>query len=173
MRHTCIALTALLLCAVAFAQQPARVTIATDPLPSAVNMLINPGFEQGVGEDGAPVGWRINTAAPEDFVFAPIDGRGGAARTGEVCWRVHTDSPAMSGYLQQNVAVEDDVQYRAWTWLRLRGGRYMMLLRGLVEPPDGAAYRFDQRTDIISTKNHWLAPLYLNPEHLQGPPADE
>ncbi|MFO8079110.1 MAG: hypothetical protein R6V07_02285, partial [Armatimonadota bacterium] len=50
---------------------------------------------------------------------------------------------------------------------------YMMLLRGLVQPPGEAAYRFDERTDIISTKNHWLAPLYLNPEHLQGPPPDE
>ncbi len=168
MRHTCIALIALASCALALAQRPARVTIGTDPLPSAVNMLINPGFEEGVGEDGAPVGWRVNTAAPEDFIFEPTDGR-----VGEVGWRVHADSPAMSGYLQQNVAVEDDVQYRAWTWLRLRGGRYMMLLRGLVNPPDGAPYRFDERTDTISTKNHWLAPLYLNPAHLQGPPADE
>ena len=168
MRHICIAPTALLLCAVAFAQQPARIAIATDPLPSAVNMLINPGFEQGVGEDGAPVGWHINTASPEDFIFEPTD-----ARAGEASWRLNATSPAMSGYLQQNVAVEDDVRYRAWTWLRLRGGRYMMLLRGLVEPPDAAAYRFDERTDIVSTKNHWLAPLYLNPEHLQGPPADE
>ncbi|NLO08030.1 MAG: hypothetical protein GX131_19585 [candidate division WS1 bacterium] len=169
MRLLSIALSLLLICAAAYAQQAPVVTITTDPVPAAVNMLTNPGFEQGAGEDGAPVGWQINTAAPEDFTFEPI----GNARTGEVAWRVNTDSPGMSGYIQQNVPVADDTEYRAWTWLRLQGGRYMMLLRGLVQPPDGAAYRFDQRTEIISTRNHWLAPLYLSPEHLQGPPPDE
>ena len=169
MRLFSTALCLLLVCGVALAQQPVTVTITTDPVPADVNMLTNPGFEEGVGEDGAPVGWEINTAAPEAFAFEPI----GDAWAGDSCWRCHTASPAMSGYIQQNVAVEDDTQYRAWTWLRLQGGRYMMLLRGLVEPPDAAAYRFDERTDIVSTKNHWLAPLYLNPDHLQGPPVDE
>jgi len=169
MRALCITLSALVACSVVFAQQPVRVTITTDPVPADVNMLTNPGFEDGVTEDGAPIGWQINTAAPEDFVFEPV----GDARSGETCWRLHTDTPAMSGYIQQNVPVEDDTEYRAWTWLRLRGGRYMMLLRGLVQPPGEASYRFDKRTDIISTKNHWLAPLYLDPEHLQGPPPDE
>lgn len=169
MRLASTLLCALLACAVALAQPAVTVTINTDPAPADVNMLRNPGFEEGVGQDGAPVGWQINTAAPESFIFEPI----GDARTDEVCWRVHTDSPAMSGYIQQNVRVEDDTEYRAWTWLRLAGGRYMMLLRGLVQPPGAASYRFDERTEIISSKNHWLAPLYLNPEHLQGPPPDE
>ncbi len=169
MRSFSTALALLVACGISLAQQPVTVTITTDPVPAEVNMLTNPGFEEGVTDDGAPVGWRLNTASPGNFVFEPI----GDARTGETCWRVHTDSPAMSGYIQQNVSVEDDTEYRAWTWLRLRGGRYMMLLRGLVQPPGAASYRFDERTDIISTKNHWLAPLYLKPEHLQGPPPDE
>lgn len=169
MRSLSIVLSLLLACGVALAQQPVAVRITTDPVPADVNMLANPGFEEGAGEDGAPVGWEINTASPENFIFEPM----GDARSGETCWRVHTDTPAMSGYIQQNVAVEDDTQYRAWTWLRLEGGRYMMLLRGHVNPPGEASYRFDERTDIISTRNHWLAPLYLNPEHLQGPPPDE
>jgi hypothetical protein len=173
MRSLCITLSTLVVCSVAAAQQPVRVTITTDPVPAEVNMLTNPGFEEGVAGNGAPIGWEINTAAPDDFTFEPIGGRGSAARSGDFAWRVHTDSPAMSGYIQQNVRVEDDTEYRAWTWLRLAGGRYMMLLRGLVEPPDAASYRFDERTEIISTKNHWLAPLYLDPEHLQGPPPDE
>jgi hypothetical protein len=168
MKYIACALSALLACVIAPAQD-LTVTITTDPVPAEVNMLTNPGFEEGVTEDGAPAGWQINTASPENFTFEPI----GDARSGDAAWRVHTDSPAMSGYIQQNVAVEDDTEYRAWTWLRLQGGRYMMLLRGQVNPAGEASYRFDERTDIISTKNHWLAPLYLDPEHLQGPPPDE
>jgi hypothetical protein len=169
MRLLSATLSCLLICAVAPAREPVQVTITTDPVPAEVNMLTNPGFEAGVNERGAPAGWEINTASPDNFTFEPI----GDARSGEVCWRLHADSPSMSGYIQQNVAVEDDTEYRAWTWLRLKGGRYMMLLRGHVTPPGAAAYRFDERTDIISTRNHWLAPLYLDPEHLQGPPPDE
>ncbi len=168
MTRACVALCALL-CAGACAQQPIRVTITTDPVPAEVNLLVNPGFEGETGDDGLPAGWHMNTAAPQNFAFE----RAGDARTGEWCYRVATDSPAMSGYLQQNVAVEAGRQYRAWTWLRLAGGRYMMLLRGTVQPPGQAPHRFDERTDIISTRNHWLAPLYLNPEHLQGPSPDE
>ncbi|MBD3292225.1 MAG: hypothetical protein GF393_04830, partial [Armatimonadia bacterium] len=169
MRPISIASCLLLASGVVLAQQAVTVTITTDPVPAEVNMLTNPGFEDGVGDDGAPVGWEINTASPENFTFEPIVN----ARTGATCWRVYTGTPAMSGYIQQNVPVEDDTEYRAWTWLRLEGGRYMMLLRGYVNPPGEASYRFDERTDIRSTKNHWLAPLYLNPEHLQGPPPDE
>ncbi|MFP4249904.1 MAG: hypothetical protein ACLFU7_09620, partial [Armatimonadota bacterium] len=117
MRVLSTTLCLLLFSAVAVAQD-VSVTITTDPVPAEVNMLTNPGFEEGVAEDGAPVGWEINTAAPEDFTFEPIGGRGSTARSGETCWRVHTDSPAMSGYIQQNVRVEDDTEYRAWTWLR-------------------------------------------------------
>lgn len=169
MRQCSILILIALAAAAGLAQPAVRVTITTDPVPSEVNLLRNPGFEDGVDETGAPIGWEINTAAPDDFTFEPI----GDARSGEYCWRVNTDSPGMSGYIQQNVAVQDDTEYRAWTWLRLRGGRYMMLLRGLVQPPDAAPYRFDERTEIVSSKNHWLAPLYLNPQHLQGPPDDQ
>ncbi|MEA3399607.1 MAG: hypothetical protein U9R79_00045 [Armatimonadota bacterium] len=168
-RGMLVVCSALITCQAVLGQPQTEVTITTDPVPAEVNMLTNPGFEEGLGEEGAPVGWRINTAAPESFAFEPL----GKARSGDVCWRVHTDSPAMSGYIQQNVHVEADTQYRAWTWLRLQGGRYMMLLRGRVRPPGEPPWRFDERTDIISTHNHWLAPLYLEPEHLQGPPPDE
>ncbi len=169
MKLPCLALCLLLACGAGSAQQPVRVTITTDPVPAEVNMLTNPGFEGEIAEDGMPVGWQANTAAPESFTFERI----GDARTGDWCCRVHTASPAMSGYIQQYVPVEADTQYRAWTWLRLEGGRYMMLIRGHVSPPGAAPWRFDERTDIISTRNHWLAPLYLDPEHLQGPPPDE
>ena len=41
MRPVSIALSVLLAGGVALAQQPVRVTIATDPIPADVNMLVN------------------------------------------------------------------------------------------------------------------------------------
>ncbi len=156
------------LCAAASAQEPVRVTITTDPVPADVNLLHNPGFEE-VGADGIPVYWEYNTAAPDHIAFE----RSGDAHSGENCWRVTSDSQAWSGYLQQPVALEPVKSYRAWTWLRLAGGRYMMLLRGSVNAAGQAPTHFDERSELISTRNHWMAPLYFDPAHLQGPPPDQ
>jgi len=152
----------------ALAQEPvAQIRITTDPVPAEVNLLKTPGFEQV--EDGFPVAWQQNTAGPEHFTYEVV----GNARTGSSSFRLAADSGEFSGYVQQNVAIEPGREYRAWTWLRLAGGRYMMLIRGHITMPGEAATHFDERSELISTRNHWLAPLYLNPEHLQGPDPEE
>lgn len=146
----------LLAMALVVGAQAADIQITADPPLPAVNILANPGFEEGA--NGRPAAWTFGTASPDNFVTAwPAEGRTGSA---VYCKAL---SGSMSGYWNQSVRLEPDTDYRLAGWYHLRGGKLLVYVHAA--PPT-----LNERFYATSMWNHFLVPVFLKPAYVRGAP---
>lgn len=138
----------------------AEVRITGIPSPNRVK---NPSLE--LGSQRQPAHWTFNTAQPENFTARWT----GGARTGKYGLHVNAESGKMSGYWTQVVTVEPGRTYRFKGYYRLRGGRMLIWVNGAAALPDGTKVKVDRRFYAVSSRGHWLEPVFLPPEALSGP----
>jgi hypothetical protein len=128
---------------------------AAPPLP-VPNLLANPGFEEGAGDQ--PSAWKFGTATPDNFVTAwPAEGHTGK---GVYCKAL---TAAMSGYWSQGVRVEPETEYRLTGWYRLRGGKLLVYVHA-------SSPTLNERFYATSMLNHFLVPTFLKPQYVRGAP---
>lgn len=147
-----------LLCLIActFQAHAADVQITADPPLPVANLLVNPGFEEGAGDQ--PAAWKFGTASPDNFVTAwSAEGHVGRA---VYCKAL---SASMSGYWGQGVALQPETDYRLTGWYRLRGGKLLVYVHA--PPPT-----LNERFYATSMLNHFLVPVFLKPEYMRGTP---
>lgn len=149
---------AILLCLLSLAAPAlaADVQISADPPLPVANLLANPGFEEGTGDQ--PAGWKFGTASPDNFVTAwAAEGHAGRA---VYCKAL---SGSMSGYWAQGVRLQPETDYRLTGWFRLRGGK---LLAYVHAPPP----TLNERFYATSMYNHFLVPVFLKADFMRGAP---
>lgn len=150
----------ILLCVVACCAAAAAPHIVIDArgVPAGVNLIANPGFEEGAGEWPDGWGWAPNQPPPKiDRVWAQT-ALSGARSAGIV-----SESSSASAYWTQLVPVEPGRVYLLTCRVLLEDGT--VLVRAYGQDAEGNALKgFDRRAYDRRRATHPLAPAYWKPE---------
>ena len=135
--------------------------------PAGENRLKNADFARHEGD--RPADWKFMSARLDNFVYewSPL------GNAGPGCLHLKTHTAKMSGYWYQAIPVKPGEKIRVRCRVRTSGGKILLYLTGAVQPAGRQAYNFDERAQLSSMKNFFLAPDWIKREHLRGPSLDE
>lgn len=148
----------------AWSASPVSMAWSIAPTHPEQNRLQNADFAQR-GEDDLPAGWEFTTADPENFEVGWAE----VGRSGPGSARIVTHTGRMSGYLVQTVPVTEGERLMVLAHVRLNRGVVLLWLTGSPVMPDGTRGRFDERFELPSAKQFFLAPTWIKREYLRGP----
>ncbi len=165
-RPLLVAVAAMAAAGTAHSAGPVTMAWSVTPSRPEANRLGNADFSAR-GEAG-PAQWEFTTAMPENFEV----GWSEMGRTAPGSAYIRTLTGGMSGYWIQTVPVTAGERLLVLAHVRLTGGTVLLWLTGSPLMPDGTRGRFDQRFELPSMKDFFLAPTWINPEYLRGPAPD-